>query len=197
MNKEQQFKPLSTTIVLIFLFYILHSIITIIEMIALANSGVEGIVYFCIGLGLVTFSFILTVALHEIGHLVIGGLVGYKLKEMTLGPIKFTRGDDGFRLQFQVNENKFGAIQMESVNDKYMQVKDVFYSLGGIILNFVSAIIALALFLQGDNYFANIFFQSLFMINLLFFLVNSIPARYGERYTDGFWLYHAVKRMTQ
>ena len=106
--------------------------------------GIEAPGWFSI-IAVVTVALIITITIHEIGHLIAGKVVGFKFYMLTVGPFKIQRKGD--RLQAGLNRhlNIGGGLTIMLPETEQYQDSDMFwFILGGPLGNFFFTLVSLA-----------------------------------------------------
>jgi hypothetical protein len=93
-------------------------------------------------------------ALHEVGHLVAGWLVGLRFHLLIIGPIRFARQRGALRVQWQLNGSLFNGLAASIPPDETNLVRRMLvFAAGGPLASLLvmGAAAVLALFLQADS----------------------------------------------
>jgi len=131
------------------------------------------------GIASVAIFFILSIIAHELGHLIFGKLTGYKFSSFRLGSFAWYKEDN--RIRFKLSKNfAAGQCLMKPV-ESFKDFKFVLYNLGGVIANFILALLlsGLAVLQMPTDGMSHlfIFFIAGAGINLYFFIVNLLPIK--------------------
>lgn len=118
--------------------------------------------------------FIISVIIHELGHLVTGLLTGYKFTSFKVFFIKIYKSD---KLRIEFEEGFFmmpGQCLMKPTNRKY-----VLYNLGGLIFSYLlSIILVISIYSISNSYLKQIIY-SVVIINTFLAILNSIYSSDG------------------
>jgi len=140
------------------------------------------------------FSFIVSVAIHELGHLITGKLLGFQFYMYTVGPFMWIKEEDKVIYKWNKNFNLFGGVTIcIPENNLRLRKKFLWYVAGG---PFASFIFALIMFLSksltnpamGNNLtviFINDVFQFHAFVSSLIFIASIIPVRVSGLTSDG------------
>ncbi len=137
----------------------------------------------------------LTIAWHELGHLLAGLTVGFDFHSYTVGPLLVQKQGGKTKLSFNNNLNTYGGLTLCLPRDSYNLVpRFIRYIAGGPAFSLFLGVGALVFyygggFHQGQDDFFWFLFSSFWVFmgytSLLIFLVTIIPAKSGPFYTDG------------
>ena len=128
--------------------------------------------------------------LHELGHLLFGKLTGYKLLSFRIGSFMWIQQADDLkfqRVEFAASDGQCLMVPPERQDEK---IPYVLYNLGGIIVNFVVALVAAGLaFLTTGTEWLSIFFILLAAFGLAYVVMNAVPIVAGKKHNDGYNIY--------
>ena len=135
--------------------------------------------------GLIVFIFSLYtgIIVHEFGHFFCGLLSAYSFSSFRVGPLILFRENERFRLGLSRNIGS-GQCLMVPPKDP-ANFSFVLYNLGGVLFNFLFALVLL-IFSAGGFYYIPL------LVNLLLAVINAIPMR-SFILTDGANLLEAMK----
>lgn len=119
--------------------------------------------------------------LHEAGHLAFGLLTGYGFVSFRVGNLMLVKTSEGLRLKRFSLAGTGGQCLLSPPERQDGKRPVHLYNLGGVIVNFVLAVVFLALFLR----FGGTFFILVFLINAFMALRNGIPTSLGGVPNDG------------
>ena len=134
-------------------------------------------------------TFVLTIAVHELGHLLAGWFVGFRFSFISIGPLSLKVEYGRLRLRLRRGMPAAGYAGMHVDQVRRLRRRLLVFTVAGPLANLLSAATT-AIFL---NYFsaatgsgwlylpAHIFLQ----ISVIIGLVNLVPFRLGMLYTDG------------
>ncbi|MBR2640447.1 MAG: hypothetical protein IKD39_07775, partial [Oscillospiraceae bacterium] len=134
---------------------------------------------------LIFAAYFIQAVIHEFGHLVFGLFTGYKFISFRIGNVMFIKESGKLRVKLYNIVGTGGQCLMMPPpwNEK---LPTVLYNFGGCILNFVSSLIFLVLFIFAEK---GSFFAMLFgMLTAVGFgnvLINGIPLQVGGISNDG------------
>lgn len=118
--------------------------------------------------------FILTVIVHELGHLVFGLVSGYKFTSFKVLFVKIYKKDK-IRFSFERGFISMpGQCLMKPTNRKYF-----LYNLGGLIFTYCFTSVLLFLFYYTNNVLVSQFLFGIFFVNTLLGILNSIYNKEG------------------
>ena len=147
---------------------------------------------------IISISFLSTVFIHELGHLVMGKLVGFNLLEIKIWFFSFSRlqGDSNKPFKFKLKNilSLNGYTFMNPNSTKNFLVKEILFLIGGILFNLV--LFLLILYYESAN--PNIPIQSQVFLTIFAFLqfflliVNSFPIFLNENLFDGKKIYNLL-----
>ncbi len=151
------------------------------------------IVYFCGVLLSLFFAYLFQILIHEGGHLIFGILTGYKFVSFRILNYLIVKENDHIELKRYNVAGTLGQCLLAPPewNDNFPYV---LYNLGGVIMNVVSAIITIALFILIP--YMPVLSEFLFISTLLalvFAASNGIPIPSSGATTDGNNLYYMKK----
>lgn len=140
-------------------------------------------------------SFLFAILIHELGHLVFGNLVHFKLIQMNIWFIAFKRNVSLNKFQLFINKSKLfsfnGSTYMSPSDMDYFSVRQYFFLSGGIIFNFLSSIFIFAIMAYPD--LPRTIWESLVIfsyISLSLAILNALPINTGESILDGRKIYN-------
>lgn len=130
----------------------------------------------------------LTVVLHELGHLVVGVVVGFHFSSISIGP--FTVGLQYGRVKFQIRAQSgalgYAGMHIETVSRLHRNL--VLFVLAGPFTNLISGALAAAFVLLSPqrqrSTWPVAFFAAFSMLSLFVFVLSSIPFR-STFHSDG------------
>ncbi|MCI1264542.1 MAG: hypothetical protein LKG18_06400 [Saccharofermentans sp.] len=113
------------------------------------------------------YSFInnkLNMPVHEVGHLILGKLMGFNLILISFWGISITRNNDWVRIE-RSHDNQC-LMKYNSNPDKLTLSYCIMLS-GGFIFNFIFSLISLMLFFAVDNYYLELFLYTAFLVGFI------------------------------
>lgn len=173
MNKSKVFKIL---IVIILLLEVILLDINLIDFILILIS--------------VFIAVFLMINIHEFGHFVFGKIAGYKLISIRIGPLCFSIENEKIKFMFLKAKSYGGLCAMIPPKNEISKVKNLFYYMGGILFNFISAIIAFFISIFTYEYYnISMLFIIFSIISISIGLINALPIMSGNNPSDGkiFW----------
>jgi hypothetical protein len=145
--------------------------------------------FFLGGLVAIWAAFAAAVVVHELGHFVVGRLVGFRLQTLQLGPVSigFDHGNLRVRLQPGTGLAGFAAMHIPGFSRAHLKVAK--FIAGGPAASLLSAFVAamvLQLFSAGINPYVSSSMQLFAIASLFAFLISVLPYRGASGYfTDG------------
>ena len=142
-------------------------------------------------LAIVVFTF-LSLAVHELGHLLFGLMTGYSFSSLSL--LSFVWFKEGEKIKFTTRKSfALGQCLMVPVNDE-RKFKFVLYNLGGVLINMISATVAVIPMaaLGWKNYISYILLLFV-LVQFLMGLINIVPMRSGGVPNDGMNVFEALR----
>lgn len=151
-------------------------------------NAASGMVVFDIAAGAVVliWAYYLQVIIHECGHLVFGLISGYKFVSIRVSRFTLIRDNGKFRMKRFFVEGTGGQCLMDPPGMEE-GTPYILYNLGGVLFNFLSVLICIAVFGLFDSLFPLSFFlltMILFGISAMFF--NGVPMRIGGIANDAY-----------
>lgn len=118
-------------------------------------------------------SFSIQVVLHELGHFVFGLLTGWKLTFIQVCKLVFYHDK-------RINKYKFTYVSYKGfqciMNPVDISCGSYGYTLGGLIFNFISTVLALIVLIKmGSSPYAFLFFLSFILSGIALLISNGIP----------------------
>ena len=131
-------------------------------------------------------SFLLTVIIHETGHLVCGLITGYKYLLFRVGSLSLIKRNNKFEFKkFSIQGTGGQCILMPPDSNDPKKVPCFLYHLGGGLFNSITALIAFPIAFATHSNILRPFFLILGMLSLFQALMNLIP-RKGQIPNDGY-----------
>lgn len=147
------------------------------------GGGMIGLLFFFLSLYL---AYILPIFLHEAGHLLFGLLSGYHFVSFRFFSWILVRTEGKLRLRRFSLAGTAGQCLMSPPEMKEGRIPVLLYNLGGVIVNILTAIPALVLFLAlPETPILSPFLLFLAIFSLVGALTNGIPLRTGMTDNDG------------
>jgi hypothetical protein len=135
------------------------------------------------------FTGFLALALHELGHLIAGRWVGFRLHLYVVGPLRIERGEhDRLRLRFNRDLSTYGGMCASLPTDeRNLLQRFAFVVAGGPVVSLLAGALAFGAgsalhALPGLAHFSLLLFG---MVSTLIGVVTSIPMPNGAYLTDG------------
>lgn len=122
--------------------------------------------------------YFISIIWHEFGHLVFGIRAKLKFDSFSIWKFKITKKNDKLMIKKSPTIPGIGGYcqMIFDENKEYAKTKITFYSLGGIIFNFIFVIIFSILLAFSNSTYLNIIAMSFIGTNLYFALYNLVPA---------------------
>lgn len=141
---------------------------------------------------------VLAIALHELGHVTAGLLVGFRFLKLSVGPFLVQRTPAGLRLGINRTANVTGGVAaMAPTGNERLAERMRWMILGGPIANFVVAVVATGFSAklgselanaprpQLDDYLAWSMLNTLGLISFAFFVLSLVPMTAKGLMSDG------------
>lgn len=136
----------------------------------------------------------LAVIIHELGHLLMGKLIGYKVGYYRIGSFAFVKLDGKWK--YTRCDGAIGTrgqcIMIPPENDHPEKVPAVLYHLGGGIFNLLTAAISILLFLSVHILFLRQFLILLACVSIALAILNLVPMTISVP-NDGYNALRAMK----
>lgn len=146
-------------------------------------------------LTLLPLAFFVVIALHEIGHVLAGFLVGFEFRMITVGPFMLEKEVDKLRFKWNKNLNTAGGLALcLPRNNHRILSKFMVFALGGPFMSLLLVVLAYVLALLFSindeiqhlgTFLLNSFFNITWIFSFIIFIVTIIPMKSGGFYTDG------------
>lgn len=131
-------------------------------------------------------AFLLTIIIHEAGHLVCGLITGYKYLLFRVGSLSLIKRRNKFEFKkFSIQGTGGQCILMPPDSDDPKKVPCFLYHLGGGLFNFLTAVIAFPIAFATHSNILRPFFLVLGMLSFFQALMNLIPIK-GQIPNDGY-----------
>lgn len=137
-------------------------------------------------------SFYLSLAIHtffhEIGHMFCARIRGWKFVSFMLFGITLTKSDKGFRFSHTKIPGALGQCLMLPPEDGDTDFGIAFYNAGGVIMNFLSLLIAAAAYIFGKDVYPGyivLFIVTFICVGVFMMLINAIPLKISGLPNDG------------
>lgn len=133
-------------------------------------------------------SFVLTVIVHEVGHLLGGWIVGFRFSFISIGPfsLKLEYGKIKLRVVRAMPAAGYAGMHVDRV--RRLRRRLLFFTIAGPLTNLLAAAgtaIVLDYFLSASRSWFYLPAQIFLGISLILGLSNLVPFRVGVLYTDG------------
>lgn len=135
--------------------------------------------------------FFSTIFLHEFGHLLMGKLVGYRLLEIRIWFISFSRIQSDRKKSFKISLKNVlslnGYTFMSANTTENFLLKETIFLSGGIVFNLITLLLILSYELSNPILSTqNYFFLTMFaLLQFLFLMINAFPIFSREAVFDG------------
>lgn len=133
--------------------------------------------------------YILNIILHELGHMIAGLISGYKFCSFRIFNVTWVVEEGKIKKKIFSIQGTAGQCLMIPPEGKGLDYPVVFYNLGGVIMNFITAVIFIALGFVVDN---QIFFI-MALPGIFFLILNGIPLKINGMPNDGENAFHLKK----
>lgn len=132
------------------------------------------------------FGLIISIIIHEAGHLIFGLMTGYRFVSFRIFSFALVKCDDGIKLKRYSIPGTAGQCLMAPPEIKDGKMPTVIYNLGGCIVGLIFfAIFGTVAYLTYSLPVAYLSFLILSLVNLITALVNLIPNRGAQINNDG------------
>lgn len=163
----------------------------------LISSGILStsfIVELSIYVFLLAFSFYIQIIIHELGHLVFGLLTGYHFLSFRIANLMLMKKDDKFVFKKYSLSGTAGQCLMSPPElDDNKCIPYFFYNLGGVLMNLISSLMFLGLFLFMDNLIIKTILFFIIVLGIASALVNGIPLETDGIPNDGYNILYLTK----
>lgn len=120
----------------------------------------------------------LQVIIHELGHLFFGLLTGYKFASFRVGDLTLVKQEDGFAIKRFTFPGAPGQCLLFPPDLKDGKIPYLLYNLGGVLFNFLSALVAILIIVfVRPGFYAQLFLGSQFAFALFFGILNTLPLK--------------------
>lgn len=135
----------------------------------------------------------MALALHELGHVIAGLMVGFKFRMYIVGPFMIEREAGRLRFKWNRNLNLFGGMALCLPQDAWQLARRfIWFGSGGPLASLLWTALAIGLFLllNGEpggfwGFAASLFFGLSAVFSGLILVVTVLPMQSGGFYTDG------------
>lgn len=134
----------------------------------------------------------LSIAIHEIGHIIFGIKSGFTFNSFIIGFIKIESTSTGIKFKENTNWLSAGGVTVMSppvVSKEKILNKQIVYSLGGPMLSFLFFLISVSLYYINEHILL-LYFS---LVNLAIFLVTIIPTGKEDMGSDGYFIVSILK----
>lgn len=130
-------------------------------------------------------AYFVQIIFHELGHLVFGLLTGYSFVSFRVGSIMLVKENDSFSIKFfSVMGTGGQCLLMPPVWSEKLPFR--LYNMGGCIMNFITALIATAIFIiMPKEGYLSVFVVMLGILGFGNVLINGIPLQANGISNDG------------
>jgi len=117
--------------------------------------------------------------IHELGHLVMGRLTGYRLVTFRIGPVSLTKEEGRLKLRCTGNIKGTGGqcVMMPPESDSPENVPTALYYFGGGLFNILTALIAFPMGFLSHNLYVKVFLLILAVVASAQAIMNLIPSK--------------------
>lgn len=149
------------------------------------SSNKEDVLFYVLYLS----GFLLSITIHELGHVLLGLYVGHRFLYFTSGPLTLEKSANKIRLVPNTSWIAFGGTSMmlpSSFEKEKMIQKEILYAFGGPAFSLLAAVVSYILYLSTDYSFFSFFA----VMNLGLFLITIFPTAAGND-SDG----HIIQKL--
>lgn len=131
-------------------------------------------------------SYILTIIIHESGHLVMGLLTGYKFVSFRIGSLTLVRQNEKFVLRkYSVAGTGGQCLMTRDIPQKDEEIPYFWYNLGGGLFNLLTAAICFPILISVSNQYVKILLMIPMLLSAFLGLVNLVPLKFIGISNDG------------
>lgn len=139
------------------------------------------------------FCFFLVIAVHELGHVLAGRLVGFRFQALTVGPLMWEREAGRIRFRWNRNLNAYGGLALCIPPDSHRLVaRFIGFTAGGPLASVLLALAGGLGYRYGvpagpsfANYVLEFFWLMCLTLSALIALITLVPMRSGGFLSDG------------
>lgn len=149
------------------------------------------------------FSWFIMGCLHEVGHLALGLIGGFKMERLKVFNILISRKEGKFRPSLERMSSFVGLCEMYPATSKNLKTGYLLLSLGGVIFTFLALIVEIVLFfaplfapIELGGYSAYSFFLMWLPASFCYTYFNAVPFYNDEGYSDGAVILGIIKNDT-
>jgi hypothetical protein len=144
-------------------------------------------------LPIAVLSFLVVIAVHELGHVAAGTLVRFQFRLLTVGPFMWEKEGGGLHFKWNKNVNAFGGLALcLPMDTQNLERRFVWFAAGGPIGSLVLTVVSyvgLNWLVPASPSFANysleFFWLMTFTLSTVTLIVTLVPMRSGGFYSDG------------
>lgn len=137
------------------------------------------------------------IILHEAGHLVCGLMSGYKFVSFRIGSLTIIKQDGKLRLKrFNLAGTGGQCLLLPPKNFALHEIPTMLYNAGGVLMNIITATLALVLLFAFKSTMPNwliYFLAGTLVVGYAFALLNGIPMKVSGVSNDGYNMLHLGK----
>ena len=154
----------------------------------LSGIGILSIIISCIGsIAALFIAIFAQILLHEAGHLIMGLLAKFKFVSFRVANLTLLKENGKYKIKKFFIAGTGGQCLLSPPSETPSQSAVSWYLAGGSLINIVTAIICFILWLKVDMpFFFNLLTMYMWVIGLLFALLNGLPLRIGGITNDGY-----------
>ncbi|MDY2734443.1 site-2 protease family protein [Intestinibacter sp.] len=132
----------------------------------------------------IVISLFFIINIHEFGHYVFGKIAGYKLISFTIGPLCWKMENERFKFMILKPKDYGGFCAMIPPKEEIEQYRHTIYYMGGILFNFISAIIGILISFYIDGNI-QVFLIAFSLTSFFTGVLNALPIMSGNNPSDG------------
>ena len=156
------------------------------EMFGEKATRLESLVPFIIEIFLFISMLFLHIIIHECGHLIFGLISGYRFSSFMVANVMLLNDNGKLKLKKYHVPGAGGQCLMIPPKDKGDEVPFVLYNLGGVLMNFITAMLGTVIYILCDGgAIVNAILINFSSIGFLLTLHNGIPMRTKQLANDG------------
>ncbi len=151
------------------------------------NAGIIKIFLSCItSISALAIAACLQIIVHEAGHLIAGLWCKFKFVSFRVAHLTLIKEEGKYKIKKFHIAGTGGQCLLSPPTETASKKAVIGYLAGGAVLNLASAIIFFIVWLKADHLFLNFFAMYMWVIGLIFALLNGIPLKAGGITNDGY-----------
>lgn len=188
--KKIKLKELIINVAVIVFLFVLGIVLGIVLGKVIYNQEVpvgENIFNLCAIMCIFFVVIMITMVLHEAGHLICGLLSGYEFVSFRVGKFMIMSENGKFVMKKFNLAGTGGQCLMMPNEDDYEKTPYILYNLGGVLMNALIGIVSLIIYIIFDaNKYIDVTLICMMTTNILVFIMNGIPMKISGIANDGY-----------